>query len=136
MIQYMVRFAKRFALLLPGIVIAYFSVRDIFPTLDKRFPAALAIFFTYVIAAYVLIPALVRVVRVFLPERHLPKYCVTPDGFASDPLNIALIGSREQLIVAMQSAGWYVADYLTPRNVLHQLSSALFKRPYPTRSHE
>ena len=132
MTNYLVRFAKRFALLLPGIVIAYFSVRDIFPTIDKRLPASLAIFLTYVIGAYVLIPALVRVVRIFVPERHLPTYCITPDGFASDPLNIALIGSRDQLISAMQGAGWFVADHYSPTNIIRSIFAALTKRPYPT----
>lgn len=132
MINYVVRFLKRFAVLIPGIVIAYFSVRTIFPLFDKRLPLGIAIFFTYVVAAYVLTPALIRLIRIFMPAKHLPMYCITPDGFASDPLNIALIGSREQLIKAMQDAGWHVADRLSPRNILRQIVSAALKRPYPT----
>lgn len=119
-------------MLLPGIVIAYFSVRDIFPTLDKRLPLGLAIFFTYVIAAYVLIPALMRLLRIVAPPKHLPFYCTTPDGFASDPLNIGLIGSREQIIKAMLKAGWHVADPHTPRHALKAVFYTLLKRPYPT----
>lgn len=132
MIQYIVRFVKRFAVLIPGIIIAYFAVRDIFPLFDKRLPLTLAIFFTYVVAAYALIPALTRLIRIFVPAKHLPVYCITPDGFASDPLNIALIGNRVQLILAMEAAGWHVADPHTPRYVLREIYSALFKRPYPT----
>lgn len=128
----LVRFIKRFILLVPGIGIAYFSIRDVFPTLDKRLPLTIAIFFTYVLAAYVLIPALIRIVRLFVVERHLPLYCITPDGFASDPINIALVGSRDQLISAMLAAGWYVADSKTPANVMRQIYSAIFNRPYPT----
>jgi hypothetical protein len=132
MITYIVRSLKRFAVLLPGIIIAYFSVRDIFPAFNKRLPASLAIFITYVIAAYVLIPALIRFIRIFVPPRHLPLYCVTPDGFASDPINIAVVASNRQLTKAMESAGWHVADPHTPRNVLRQIYSAIAKRPYAT----
>lgn len=132
MINYIVRFLKRFAVLVPGIIIAYISVRDVFPTIEKHVPDALAIFLTYVIAAYILIPALLRLIRIFLPVKHLPKYCITPDGFASDPINIGLVGSREQLIRAMQTAGWHVADPHTPHNLLHEMASALLKHSYPT----
>jgi hypothetical protein len=132
MITYIVRFMKRFAVLLPGIIIAYFSVRDIFPVFNKRLPASLAIFFTYVIAAYVLIPALIRIIRIIAPARHVPLYCVTPDGFASDPINIAVVGSKKQLTKAMEAAGWHIADRLSPHNVFRQLASAILKRPYPT----
>lgn len=132
MFTHLVRLAKRVALLLPGIVIAYFSVHNIFPTLDKRLPLAVAIFFTYVIGAYALIPALMRVVRLIAPPKHLPFYCITPDGFASDPLNIGLVGSREQIIEAMHKAGWHMADPHLPRFVIKEIFSTLFKRPYPT----
>jgi hypothetical protein len=132
MIDFFVRLGKRFAVLVPGIVIAYFSVHTIFPVFDKRFPVALAIFFTYVLGAYLLIPLLIRVGRVFLPAKHLPLYCVTPDGFASDPLNIGIIASQAELIAAMAAAGWYVADGKSIRNAFRQLLTALLKRPYET----
>jgi hypothetical protein len=130
--RYSSRFLKRFALLVPGIIIAYFSVRDIFPYFDKRLPLGLAIFVTYVLAAYLLIPALIRVIRVVRPATHLPLYCVTPDGFASDPLNVGLIGTRLELIEAMETAGWYIADPPTMRNTARQIISTLFSRSYPT----
>ncbi len=48
-------------------------------------------------------PALIRLFRIIHPPDHLPLYCVTPDGFASDPLNIGLISTRRQLIHAMEN---------------------------------
>ncbi len=132
MIVYLVRAAKRFAVLIPGIVIAYVSVHDIFPLFDKRLPLAAAVFLTYVLGAYVLIPALIRLVRIVVPARHLQSYCVTPDGFASDPVNIGIIGSKKALIAAMQAAGWSVADSHSLRNVAHEVISVLLNHPYPT----
>ncbi len=132
MIQYVLRLAKRFAVLLPGIAIAYLSVRGVFPYFDRRLPLALAIFVTYVLAAYVLMPALVRLFRVFQQQPdHLPLYCVTPDGFASDPLNIAIVGTRRQLITAMEASGWILADRHTVKNVLRTVLCIAFEQPYP-----
>src|SRR5438445_11908760 len=109
MLQYSLRLAARFAILLPGIVIAYLSVRDIFPYFDRRLPLGFAILVTYALGAYVLVPALIRLFRTIHPPAHLPLYCVTPDGFASDPLNVGIVATRGQVIRATNHAGWYGA---------------------------
>lgn len=132
MISNLVRALKRFAVLIPGLIIAYISIRDIFPLLDKRVPVALAIFLTYVIGAYVLIPALIRLIRAAAPARHLQAYSVTPDGFASDPVNVGIIGTREELIKSMQAAGWFLADSHNPKYLARAIFSTLFRRSYPT----
>jgi hypothetical protein len=131
MLQYSSHMVKRFAILLPGVIIAYFSVRDIFPYFDRRLPLGFAILATYAIGAYVLIPALIRFVRVFRPVDHLPLYCVTPDGFASDPLNIGVIATRRELIGAMEKAGWYVADPHRGQYLVRHVLSIVFGWSYP-----
>lgn len=131
MIQYLLRLAKRFAVLLPGIVIAYFSVRGIFPYFDRRLPLGFAIFITYILGAYVLVPAIIRLWRIIRPADHLPLYCVTPDGFASDPLNIGIISTRRQLISAMEQAGWHMADPRGLRNNVREMLSAVYGWYYP-----
>lgn len=133
MIQYILRLAKRLAVLVPGVVIAYFSVREVFPYFDQRLPLALAVLVTYGLGAYVLLPALVRLYRIFRrPVDHLPLYCVTPDGFASDPLNIGLIGTRRELINAMAAAGWQIADRHNLKNVARMIICIALEQPYPT----
>lgn len=131
MIQLIWRSGKRFAVLIPGIVIAFFSVRDIFPYFDRRLPLAFAIFATYVLGAYVLIPGIIRVWRIFRPAEHLPLYCVTPDGFASDPLNIGLVGTRMEVIQAMEKAGWHLADPHRLRSLVRQGLSTVYGWHYP-----
>src|SRR5581483_3792325 len=108
MIQDLWLLAKRLTVLVPGAVVAYFSVRTVFPFVDHklRLGDALSIFITYMVAAYVLIPALIRLIRILRPPTHLPLYCVTPDGFASDPLNIGIVATRRQLLQAMDQSGW------------------------------
>lgn len=133
MIKYPWRLAKRFAVLLPGLIVAYFAVRTVFPFVDHklRLGDALSIFITYVVAAYVLIPALIRAWRILRPPSHVPVYCVTPDGFASDPLNVGIIGTRRQLMQAMERAGWYIADSHSPRHMARHVLSIALGWSYP-----
>lgn len=121
---------KRTVVILPGLVVLYVSIIDVFPFFHHRLPFAVAIFVTYVVGAYILVPAIIRVGRVFLRPKHLPVYCITPDGFASDPLNIGLIGSRTQLIEAMMTAGWSVAEPSTIRNIVATGLALILNRPY------
>lgn len=123
--------AKRFAILVPGVIIVYFSVQTILPYFDRRLPFVIALFATYVLGAYVLIPALIRVYRIIRPPKHLPLYCVTPDGLASDPLNIGIIGNRRELITAMEKAGWHLADRHSLRNVARLVFSSILNLSYP-----
>ncbi len=132
MIGSIVRFLKRFVILLPGIGIAYVSVQNIYPLIDSQTPTLVAFLFTYILGAYVLVPAIIRAYRLFVPPRHLPVYCVTPDGFASDPINVGVIGTRQQLIDAMLKAGWQLADKHSLRNLLREIVSTLLKQPYPS----
>ena len=121
---------KRAAVLIPGILVAYISARTIFPYFDKRLPIAIAILATYMLGAYILVPLIARLWRIVVPARHLPVYCVTPDGYASDPVNIGIIGSRKQLIEAMGAAGWHVAEPFTLRNALFGLTAIILGKPY------
>lgn len=130
MIEDVLRFVKRFAVLVPGLVIAFFAARDLYPFIDSRIPASLAILITYVITAYGLIPLSLRLVRIFLKPKHIPLYCTTPDGFASDPVNIGVIGTRAELIRAMKRAGWYRADKRTVMSLLRMGLAIVLKRPY------
>ena len=131
MIQYLLRPAKRFVILIPGIIIAYISVRDIFPYFDRRLPFAFAILFTYALSAYILVPAIIRGFRIIRPPDHLPLYCVTPDGFASDPLNIGVMATRRELIRVMEKSGWHMADPHRGKYLFKHFLSILLDWPYP-----
>lgn len=130
MIQFLLRIGKRLAVFLPGVIIAYFSLTHIFPYFDKKLPLGIAILFTYALAAYLLIPAVIRGFRIIRPADHLPLYCVTPDGFASDPINIGIIGTRRELILAMEKTGWHVADKHNLHNTARQILSTIYGWSY------
>lgn len=126
------RFIKRMLVFLPGALVTYYVVRNIYPVLDNQIPAAPAVLLAYLLAAYVLIPALLRLARLIFPPSHVPHYSTTPDGFASDPIQIGLFGSRDQVINAMNKIGWFTADKRTLKTLLKLGLSLLLRKPYPT----
>jgi hypothetical protein len=130
MFNYLWRQVKRLAVLLPGLIVVYISVKDIFPLVHRRLPFAAAFLVTYLIGAYLLVPAIIRGWRTFFRAKHLPVYSVTPDGFASDPLNIGLIGSRFQLVRAMDQAGWSVAQPKTIGNIFTTIIASVLNHRY------
>lgn len=133
MIAYLIRFVKRISVLIPGVFIAYVAVYNVFPTLDRYLPSdAVAIVATYIVMAYILIPLFVRFVRILFRPKHIPLYCTTPDGFACDPVNIGVVGTRSQLVEIMTASGWYQADRKTPKTLAKAGLSILMRRPYHT----
>lgn len=132
MIDVALRFFKRFAVLIPGLIGAYFVAADVYPFLEGRVPAPVAFLAAYVFAAYILIPALLRLIRLFIRPDHIPHYCITADGFASDPINIGLVGTEKQITDAMTAAGWFAADRRAPATILKLIRSIILNQPYPT----
>lgn len=130
--QYIIRFIKRLGILIPGIVIGYLAVTRLFPPIDRRIPNDFAaVFITYVITAYFLIPAAIRLLRILFKAKHIPLYCTTPDGFASDPINVGVVGTRQELINAMVKSGWYQADRHTWKNIARLIVTTILKQSYP-----
>lgn len=132
MIDFLLRFCKRLLVLVPGLAAAYLVATDVYPVLDRQIPAPLAVLTAYIIAAYGVIPAFLRILRFLIRPKHIPLYCITADGFTADPVNIGLLGTRQQVIKAMQAAGWYNVDKLTIRSFIQVGLAYIFKRPYPT----
>ena len=58
-----------------------------------------------------------------------PMVTRTAAGIPGDPMNIGLVGSRDDIVRAMQAAGWYPADPVTLRSSLKIIGSVLLNRP-------
>ena len=85
----------------------------------------------YVAAAYVVVPLFWS--RFF--HRHpsledLPGITYTGDGHPGDPLNVALIGTKEQVMAIMKAAGWHWADALSVHSDVEIALATVFGRPY------
>jgi hypothetical protein len=91
---------------------------------------ALALVAVYVVAAYLVLP------RVWTHYEHepglaaRPMVTVTANGIPGDPLNIGLVGTKEEAIRALAAAGWYPADPVTLKTSIEIAGSVLFDRPY------
>ena len=86
---------------------------------------------SYALLAYVLLPASWQSYQSRSTRRD-PAVSYTAEAIPADPLNVALVGSRAQVVAAMRAAGWLPADRITLRSGLRDAHSVLFDRPYPT----
>jgi hypothetical protein len=81
--------------------------------------------------AYIVLPRLYR----WLSKLFVPDYFIgrtrTSDNLLGDPVNIALIGSREQLVAAMKRAGWIEATPLSLHSSLAMVYNTLRGKSYP-----
>ncbi len=84
---------------------------------------------SYALLAYVLLPASWHLAR--LPQSE-PAITYTAEAIPADPLNVALVGSRQRVIESMRAAGWLPADRITLSSGWRDARSVLFDRPYPT----
>jgi LssY C-terminus len=84
----------------------------------------------WLLAAYVILPALWRHFEHQPALEDAPKTTVTAQGIPGDPLNVGLIGTEEQVLRAMLDSGWDPADPVTLRTSLRIARSVLLNRPY------
>ena len=99
---------KRIALFAAGAVVAYLTV------------------------AYILLPlAWKRYGRRHPSLEDIPGITYTASGIPGDPLNVALIGTKADLVKVMLAAKWSPADPLSLESSLEIAADAVFKRPDP-----
>ncbi len=132
MIRFILRWMWRLLILLLGIGALYYIVSALWPESGSRSAIFIALLVTYCLMAYVVIPALFRLYHVFIGHDHIPLYATYGDGWASDPVNIAIVArNRKHLQVAMKKAGWHEADPSTLKNSFREALSIVFNKSYP-----
>ena len=62
--------------------------------------------------------------------RDIPGVTHTTVGIPADPVNVAVIGTREELLLAMKAAKWYPADPITLKSSIEIAADTVFRRPY------
>jgi hypothetical protein len=84
----------------------------------------------YLVIAYVVLPLIWRT-----EERRHPDWSNTlnithtDSGIPGDPLNIGLVGSERDVILAMKAAAWYAADAITFSSSVRIAVDSVFRRP-------
>jgi hypothetical protein len=101
-------------------------------SLRKRALGAVALLvLVWAAAAYLLMPALwQRYTRRHPSLEDIPNITHTGAGIPGDPLNVALIGTKAEVMKVMVAARWYPADPLTLRSCLKIAGATVLKRPY------
>lgn len=122
--------AARLVIIIMGILSAWIIVR-IFIDADKRAPWFISLLVTYVIAAYVIVPWVVRTSMRLLRKGVVATYSTTADGLPGDPVNLALVGTLTQLRAAFQKIGWTEADTLTARSAVRMARAFTLRESYP-----
>src|SRR5215831_18250483 len=126
------RFLQRLAVLGLGLFSVWFIVFVVFEFADRWLPWFLALAATYGIAAYVVLPRIVRMGLKVLQHKCVPRYTITGDGLPGDPVNFVLVGTLGQLRDAFARAGWSEADRLGLRSSWHMVRAFVLNAPYPT----
>jgi hypothetical protein len=91
---------------------------------------ALGVLVVYLLVAYVIMPQWdKRKARLGDDLRNGPHLTHTGTGLPGDPLNIALVGSEEDVVRSMTAADWYPADPLTFRSSVRIAADTVFKKP-------
>jgi hypothetical protein len=84
----------------------------------------------WIFTAYIVLPRIHRVLsRVYLPNYYLGRVR-TSDGLLGDPVNLAVIGSRQQLIAVMEGAGWHQAEALSLKSRYKITVASVLKKSY------
>ncbi len=131
-LRHLIRLIQRLLVLGLGILSVWFIVFVVFRITDQRLPWILALSATYAIAAYVILPRVVRTSLKILQRKSVPSFTVTGDGFPGDPVNLVLVGEFSKLRAAFAGAGWTEADPLGLKSSWRMLVAFVLNRSYPT----
>ena len=85
----------------------------------------------YPVTAYLVLPALWYRYEHQPGRLARPMITATVEGIPGDPLNVGLVGSREEVVRALARSGWHAADPITLRSSIEIGVSVVLARPYP-----
>jgi LssY C-terminus len=97
---------------------------------ELAFAALTVILVLYGLLAYFLLPLTWRHYEHQKGLAGLNMVTRTHDDIPGDPINVGAVGSKEDMICAMDAAQWYPADPITLRSSVAIIGSVLLDRPY------
>ena len=128
----LIRLVQRLTIAGLGIFTVWLIVFMVFETANRRLPWILAVGVTYGLAAYVILPRVIRLGLKILQHQRVPSYTITGDGLPGDPVNVALIGTLQQLRASFAAVGWCEADRLGLASAWGMIRAFVLNAPYPT----
>ncbi|MGB2930963.1 MAG: LssY C-terminal domain-containing protein, partial [Methyloceanibacter sp.] len=89
----------------------------------------LLIALAWAVVAYLIVPRLwVAYFRRHPLLTQLARITQTGDGHPGDPINLALLGTDEELVKAMSAAGWFPADPITLASSVRIAADTVLRR--------
>jgi hypothetical protein len=88
------------------------------------------IFGVYFLLAYIVLPQFWRHYEHQHKLAGTSMVTRTATGIPGDPINVGLVGSRTDVLCAMNAAAWYPADPITLRSSIEIAGSVILDRPY------
>ncbi len=86
----------------------------------------------WILLAYLVLPRLHRILTtIYVPDYFIGR-ARTSDGLLGDPVNLAFLGTEEQIKRVMTEADWTIADPVTLRSSMLIITSTLRRRSYDT----
>jgi len=86
----------------------------------------------YACLSYLILPALWRHYEHNPALATVPLMTRTAAGIPGDPINVALVGTDAEVVVALTAAGWRLAQPITLHSGLGIVESVLLQQPDPT----
>jgi len=130
-VRRLIRLIQRLLVFGLGILSVWLIV-FVFEVVDRRLPWVLALGLAYGAAAYIILPRAVRMGLKILQRKRVPSFTTTGDGLPGDPVNVALVGTLQQLRTAFGAIGWVEADQLGLASSWGMVRAFVMKSPYPT----
>jgi hypothetical protein len=110
-------------------LVYHYFTHDVLKTKEHYFTYFIVI---WLLLAYVILPHVYRwLSKVFLPDYFIGR-TQAGDGMLGDPVNLAVIGSKQELLSGMIAAGWRQADKLNLKSSLRMIYAAITGAQYPS----
>ncbi|PFG16261.1 LssY-like putative type I secretion system component LssY [Propionicimonas paludicola] len=117
--------------MLAGAASVWFAYLTLQEGITPGWPMLLLVVF-WALVAYLVLPRIHRILtRIYVPDYFIGR-TRTSDGLLGDPVNLALVGSPEQLHRAMELAGWIRADDLTFGTGWRIVLNTFTRKSYPS----
>ena len=114
-------------LIATAMMLYHYFIRDVIKTKQHYFTYFIVV---WLLLAYVILPHLYRwLSKIFLPNYFIGR-TQAGDGMLGDPVNLAIIGSKNELISGMTTAGWKQADVINLKTSLKMIYAAVTGSSY------
>lgn len=130
--HFVFRWTERVIIFIISLSVIWLIVTQVFNRLDQRLSLFTALFLTYLISAYVLLPQIIHLTTLMLRKGRIPRFTRAADGLPADLANLILMGTEEGLRRAFEKAGWHEAEALTIKTGWKMIVHFVRNTPYPS----